>query len=199
MTPARAAPGEDAPPGAGLVFWFTGLSGSGKSSVADGAARRLRRDGYSVAVLDGDDVRRRVHPRLGFSKEDIKENNARIVELCRDTRHRHDAILVPIISPFAESRADARAKLAPGFFEVYLDADLDCVKARDTKGLYARAESNAIDNLIGVAPDVPYEPPERPDLVLRSGAEPVERSIADFHAFAAARLEKRTPALGPIS
>ena len=95
--------------GRAAVFWFTGLSGAGKTTIAEGVMRRLTEDGLRVLVLDGDDVRARLHRDLGFTEADIKENNALLVELCHTHRADHDAILVPIISPYACSRHAARA------------------------------------------------------------------------------------------
>ena len=114
-----------------LVFWFTGLSGSGKSSVAAAVRDRLCADGAKVLILDGDDVRARIHRHLGFSEADIRENNRLIAGLCDESRADYDVILVPIISPYAESRAAARAALAPGFYEIYCTAGLDIVARRD--------------------------------------------------------------------
>src|SRR3989338_3709022 len=110
-----------------LVFWFTGLSGSGKSTVADGVKPLLEKAGYKTIVLDGDEVRRRHATSLGFSEEDIKKNNSLIVGLCEETRQKYDVILVPIISPYAASRQEAKKRLGDGFYEIYFNADLHCV------------------------------------------------------------------------
>lgn len=148
------------------VFWFTGLSGSGKTTVAEGTRRRLVAEGLRVLVLDGDAVRGEKHRHLGFSECDIKENNALIVEICAKRRHECDIVLVPIISPYRESRAKARQALSSGFYEIYFAADLAVVTARDTKGLYAKTARGEMTHMIGVSPETPYEPPERADLAL---------------------------------
>ena len=108
-----------------LIFWFTGLSGSGKTTIASAAKTLLEEDGYSVLILDGDDVRNRLHTYLGFSREDIIKNNSQIVDLCLKYRKNYDIIMVPIISPYKTSRYYAYKKLNPGFYEVYCHADID--------------------------------------------------------------------------
>ena len=170
------------------VFWFTGLSGAGKTTIAEGVARCLAEDGRRVLVLDGDDVRARLHRDLGFTEADIKENNALLVELCRTHRADHDAILVPIISPYAGSRRAARERLSPGFFEVYCQVELEVVATRDTKGLYAKARRGDMDDLIGYSPGAPYEAPQAPDLTIATAAMAPADAVAEMHRFTAARL-----------
>lgn len=172
----------------GLIFWFTGLSGAGKSTLAEAARHVLIHDhGLDVGLLDGDEVRRQRHAHLGFTERDIKENNARIADLCGMLRRDHDLVMVPIISPYAESRQTARAALSPGFFEIYIKADIETLERRDTKGLYAKARDGVIDNLIGYSSATPYEPPESPDLVLDTGVEDVTTSAARLVALATVR------------
>lgn len=178
-----------------LVFWFTGLSGAGKSTVAEQVRGRLKAEGRAVLVLDGDDVRARFHRHLGFSEADIRENNALIARLCEENRALFDVILVPIISPFAESRALARATLAPGFYEVHCTAGLDIVARRDTKGLYAKARAGAIDNLIGVSPGARYDVPGDPDLRLDTGSGDPALSAARLLSFVSARLTRHPAAV----
>lgn len=165
------------------VYWFTGLSGAGKSTIAEGVCRHLEEDGIRVLVLDGDDIRKRLHRHLGFSEAEIKENNALVAGLCRDSRRDHGVILVPIISPYAVSRRDAGAMLDSGFFEVYCKADLQVVLKRDIKGLYAKARNGEIDNMIGLSPEAPYEAPENPDLTLETDSEKPEASISRLYDF----------------
>lgn len=159
-----------------IVFWFTGLSGAGKSTLAEGLRSALVEEGRKVLILDGDDVRNRLHRHLGFTPADIRENNELIAGLCDENREQHEFILVPIISPYRESRAAARRRLAPDFHEIHITADLQVLHARDTKGLYQAARKNEIDNLIGVSPDSPYESPEAAELVIDTGAEPMIQS-----------------------
>ena len=133
-----------------IVLWFTGLSGAGKTTVAEGVLFSLKEKNISAHIIDGDKVRSTIHPHLGFSEGDIKSNNALIANLCVEERKNYDVVIVPIISPYDQSRREARKKLNPGFYEVYFSASLDCVKQRDVKGLYAKSANGSINNLIGV-------------------------------------------------
>jgi adenylyl-sulfate kinase len=173
------------------IFWFTGLSGAGKTTLAEAVRDRLTAERRRILILDGDQVRAAYHRRLGFTPEDIRENNRLIAELCIRHRGACDAILVPIISPFRDSRAAARAQLAPGFFEIHVSASLETVAGRDVKGLYARAEAGATGAMIGAPGGVPYEAPERPDLVIDSAGETPEQSSDRFAGFVAARSPAR--------
>jgi adenylyl-sulfate kinase len=165
------------------IFWFTGLSGSGKTTVATAAKNLLESHDCSVLILDGDDVREQIHVHLGFTEQDIKKNNSLIADLCRIYRNNYDVILVPIISPYDISRKQARDLLGDGFFEIYFSADLATVMNRDVKGLYAKAMRNEINNLIGYSPSNIFEPPQHPDFVVDSGCDNVEKSVEDLYKF----------------
>jgi adenylyl-sulfate kinase len=169
--------------GRSLVFWFTGLSGAGKSTICEAAMLRLESQGKKVLVIDGDDVRARLNRQLGFSREDVAKNNRTVMELCDENRGSYDVILVPIISPYRLYRDEARRHLDAGFFEIFCDADLAVVSARDVKGLYAKAKRNEIADMIGVSPEAPYERPLTADLILHTGRDSVERTIEAFLAF----------------
>ena len=125
----------------GIILWFTGLSGAGKSTVAERLLTRLQESNFSVQIIDGDWVRETTHRHLGFTESDIKTNNALIANLCLEERKNSDVVIVPIISPYCQSRKDARKKLHPGFYEIYFSASLDCVIQRDVKGLYAKSSA----------------------------------------------------------
>jgi adenylyl-sulfate kinase len=153
------------------VLWFTGMSGAGKSTLANGLRDALQGAGRKVLILDGDDVRTRLHRHLGFTPKDIRLNNELIVGLCEQHRADHDYIIVPIISPYRDSRAAARRRLSPDFHEIYVHAALDVLHDRDTKGLYGAARRKEIDNLIGVSPSSPYDVPAAPDLQIDTGLE----------------------------
>lgn len=170
------------------VFWFTGLSGAGKSTVCDLVRARLEERGLGVLVLDGDDVRARLHRHLGFSPPEIEENNQLVAELCRTMRGDADVVLVPVISPFHRSRQAARAVLGPAFYEIYFDVGLDVVQRRDVKGLYAKAARNEISDMVGVAPQVPFEPPSAPELRLATGRETPQQSAERLLEFILASL-----------
>jgi len=174
-----------------IVFWFTGLSGAGKSTLAESLRRSLAEEGRKVLILDGDDVRNRLHRHLGFTPEDIRENNALIAGLCEDNRGRYDFILVPIISPYRESRAAARQRLAPDFHEICITANIQILHDRDTKGLYQAARRNEIDNLIGVSQASPYDIPEAADLVIDTGDETTALSCERLFAYARRCVESK--------
>lgn len=167
-----------------IVFWFTGLSGSGKSTLAQGLFNSLIKEGLKVLILDGDDLRNQAHRHLGFTPEDIRKNNELIVSLCEKKRNEYDFILVPIISPYRDSRANARFKLAPDFHEIYIRADLQTLNIRDTKGLYRAFKKNEINNLIGVSSTNPYEVPESSDLLIDTAAETLQLSSERLLIFA---------------
>lgn len=171
------------------VFWLTGLSGAGKSTLVEKLHARLNAQNIKTIILDGDDVRARLHRHLGFSEAEIKENNALIAGLCESEREQADVILVSIISPYAESRLKARQQLSPGFFEVHVHADIEVLEKRDTKGLYAKARNGQMDNLIGYSDGYCYEPPVAPDLGLNTGAMAVDESFETFMGFILAQLQ----------
>ncbi len=149
----------------GATIWLTGLSGSGKSTVAHRAERILHARGCSTYVLDGDNVRHGLNGDLGFSPEDRRENVRRVAEVARLFVDAGVLVLVAFISPYREDRARARNLHEPGdFVEVFVDAPLAACEARDPKGLYARARRGEIRGFTGI--DAPYEPPPRPELRL---------------------------------
>jgi adenylylsulfate kinase len=175
----------------GLIFWFTGMSGAGKTTVAKKVEILLKAAGYSVLVLDGDDIRSRLHCKLGFSEADIKENNRLIAVLCQKEQSNYDLILVPIISPYRISRSESRDLFGRKFYEIYFSADLEVVSKRDVKGLYAKAKRKEISNLIGFSESVPYEPPKNPDLTIDSGKDSIEKSVGEFYNFVINKLSTR--------
>ena len=172
----------------GLIFWFTGLSGVGKTTLANQGRKRLNTQGFEVSVIDGDDVRNRLHRHLGFSESEIKENNNLIAGLCESERELVDIVLVPIISPYVESRARARKQLSPGFFDIHLFAKVSVLEKRDTKGFYCKARNGEMENLIGYSPSAPYEPPEMPDLVIDTGVTSVDKALNELTNFILAKI-----------
>lgn len=166
------------------IFWFTGLSGAGKSTLANGLRDALVKKGQKVLILDGDDVRAHLHRQLGFTPEDIRLNNNLIIDLCEKYRDDYDYILVPIISPYTDSRALARRRLSPGFYEIYVHAPIDILHNRDTKGLYSAVRRNELNNVIGVSPGSPYHVPENPDFITNTGVEPLEQVRTRLFSFA---------------
>ncbi len=171
-----------------IVCWITGLSGSGKSTIANGVRCRLARESKRALVLDGDVIRAQMNRHLGFSETEIHENNRLIAEYCARVWRQYDAILVPVISPFATSRGYARNLLGDRFYEIYCAADVEVVKKRDVKGLYAKAMRGEITNLIGFSPGHRYEIPSAPDLALDTGSELPADSTDKLVSFILERL-----------
>ncbi|MGA1074398.1 MAG: sulfate adenylyltransferase subunit CysN [Ilumatobacteraceae bacterium] len=147
------------------VVWFTGLSGSGKSTIADVVESKLHAAGVRTYLLDGDNVRHGLNRDLGFTDADRVENIRRIAEVSRLMVDAGLVVLVSFISPFRADRDLARSRLEDGeFIEVFVDTPLDVAEQRDPKGLYAKARRGELDNFTGI--DSPYEPPTAPDVHL---------------------------------
>jgi bifunctional enzyme CysN/CysC len=145
------------------VVWLTGLSGAGKSTIANVLERKLHDAGRHTFLLDGDNVRQGLNRDLGFSSAERVENVRRIGEVAHLMVEAGLIILVAVISPFREQRRLARALNTPGeFFEVFVDAPLAVAEARDPKGLYRKARAGLLPNFTGI--DAPYERPERPEI-----------------------------------
>ncbi len=160
------------------VVWLTGLSGAGKSTIADAAVRKLHALGVHTYVLDGDNVRHGLNKDLGFTAEDRAENVRRVAEVSKLMVDAGLVVFVALVSPFIGDRRAARDLFAPGqFVEVYVDTPLDVVTERDTKGLYAKAAAGSLPNLTGVGQE--YEPPVAPELVLR-GTGDLDASVDEL-------------------
>jgi bifunctional enzyme CysN/CysC len=157
-------------PWVGATVWFTGLSGSGKSTVAVEVERRLIAEGRAAYVLDGDNLRHGLNGDLGFSAADRTENIRRVGEVARLFADAGVVALVPVISPYRADRDQARAihvEAGLRFVEVWVDTPIEVCEARDPKGLYAKARAGEITGFTGI--DDPYEPPTQPDLRLTPG------------------------------
>jgi len=147
------------------VVWLTGLSGSGKSTIAHEVEKRLTEKGVHSFVLDGDNVRDGLNADLGFTEGDRGENIRRVSEVSRLFTLAGIVVLTAFISPFKADRERARALFGQGeFFEVFVRCPLELCEARDPKKLYARARGGAIREFTGI--DSPYEGPENPELIL---------------------------------
>ncbi|EKF37486.1 MULTISPECIES: adenylyl-sulfate kinase [Bacillus] len=150
------------------IIWLTGLSGSGKSTIANAAARELFEQGYQVTVLDGDNVRHGLNKDLGFSDDDRKENIRRIGEVAKLFVEQGTIVITAFISPFQEDRQIVRQLVEGGeFHEVFVKCDLNVCEERDPKGLYKKARNGEIPFFTGI--DSPYEEPAAPELVLDTG------------------------------
>lgn len=149
----------------GLMIWMTGLSGSGKSTVAIGVERELHRRGILCRILDGDNIRTGINAGLGFSEEDRRENIRRIAEVGKLFVQTGIVTLACFVSPTAELREMARRIIGPDDFrEVYISTPLSECERRDVKGLYARARRGEVKDFTGIS--APFEPPIHPDLSL---------------------------------
>lgn len=159
-----------------FVLWFTGLSGSGKSTVAHALEQELFGRGLQVMVLDGDNVRHGLCSDLSFKAEDRHENLRRIGEVSKLFVEAGVIVLAAFVSPYRRDREQVRSMLPHGdFLEVFCDCDLEICEQRDPKGLYAKARSGEIKNFTGISD--PYEPPLRPEVIIKSGERPVEESV----------------------
>ena len=148
----------------GLVVWMTGLSGAGKTTIAQEVERRLLSQGIPAYVLDGDKLRRGLNKDLGFSDEDRVENIRRTREVAKMFKDAGIVTFVTLISPFTEGRREARAFIGDSFMEVYVKADVETCSKRDPKKLYEKALRGEIKSFTGI--DSPYEAPEHPDVLL---------------------------------
>ena len=163
------------------VVWFTGLSGSGKSSIANLLEKRLTAEGRHAYILDGDNVRHGLNKDLGFTEAARVENVRRVAEVARLMADAGLVVLVSFISPFAKERQLAREIAGDiAFTEIYVDTPLEVCEARDPKGLYARARAGEIKNFTGI--DSPFEPPKSPDIVLHGAISTPEELAEQLYA-----------------
>jgi len=160
----------------GLVLWFTGLSGSGKSTIANEVEYILNSMGYATYLLDGDNIRHGLNNDLGFSKKDRKENIRRISEVTKLFQDAGIITLVTFISPFKEDRNNARKLIPEGrFIEIYVKCSLETCETRDVKGLYKKAREGIIKDFTGISS--PYEEPEKPEIILNTEKETLKESV----------------------
>lgn len=160
-----------------FLLWLTGLSGSGKSTIANALEHELFSMDQHSYILDGDNVRHGLNKDLGFSDADRVENIRRIAEMSKLFVDAGMIVVTAFISPFRAERQLARDLLAEGeFVEVFVKAPLDVCEERDPKGLYKKARQGEIKNFTGI--DSPYEEPENPELVLDNAANTVEENVA---------------------
>jgi adenylylsulfate kinase len=165
----------------GFCLWFTGLSGSGKTTITNVLVKELRRRGSKLEVLDGDIVRQNLSKGLGFSKED-RDTNIRRVAFVADLLSRNGVpVITAAISPYREIRDEARAKMDGRFIETYVKASVEECERRDVKGLYAKARSGEIKEFTGVSD--PYEAPESPELVIDTETQTPEESAQQILSY----------------
>jgi len=171
----------------GATLWFTGLSGAGKSTIAEIVDSELRERGYKVEVLDGDVVRTNLSKGLGFSKED-RDTNIRRIAFVADLLSRNGVVAITAaISPYREIRDEARELMGARFIEIHVKASVEECARRDVKGLYEKAMRGEIKEFTGVSD--PYEEPLNPELVLDTEAESPEESAAKVLAVLDSRVK----------
>ena len=179
---ARAALNAQKP----CLLWFTGLSGSGKSTIANLLEQRLHHEGYRTYLLDGDNLRGGLNRDLGFTEADRIENVRRVAEVGRMMVDAGLIVITTLISPFRADRDAARGRFSPGeFYEVYIDTPLEVCEARDPKGLYKKARAGQIRNFTGL--DSPYVAPESPDIRVGMQDASVEDAVERLYAFVVGR------------
>ena len=160
----------------GVTIWFTGLSGSGKSTVAIAAEKKLVEMGRAAYVLDGDNVRHGLNSNLGFSPEDRTENIRRIGEVAKLFTDAGMIVLTSFISPYRDDRDQVRDKMnSEDFIETYVAATVETCEGRDVKGLYKKARAGEIPEFTGIS--APYEEPNKPEVLLDTNTQSVEESV----------------------
>jgi adenylyl-sulfate kinase len=163
----------------GAVVWFTGLSGAGKSTIAQALERELFARGMHTYVLDGDNIRHGLNSNLGFSPEDRVENIRRVSEVAKLMADSGAVAITAFISPYRMDRRRAREIALEGkaeFVEVFVDAPLEVCEARDPKDLYKKARAGEIREFTGI--DAPYEPPEDAEIIVHTNTQSVDESVA---------------------
>ncbi|AAK78088.1 adenylylsulfate kinase [Clostridium acetobutylicum] len=159
----------------GAVLWFTGLSGSGKSTVASALEKKLYEMGYLTYLLDGDNLRYGLNSDLGFKSEDRTENIRRVSEVAKLFADAGIITITTFISPFIEDRNNARKLLGKDFVEVYIDCPIEVCEKRDPKGIYKKARNGEIKNFTGI--DSPYEKPEKPEITVETYKDTEEKCV----------------------
>jgi adenylylsulfate kinase len=171
--------------GRGFTLWFTGLSGAGKTTIAEIVEKELRQRHGKIEVLDGDIVRTNLSKGLGFSREDRNTNVLRIGFVAELLTRNGVGVIVSAISPFKEVRDEVRRNIGEDFIEIFVDAPLEVCAERDVKGLYKKAFAGEIPQFTGVSD--PYEPPAAPELHIKTDeeepADSARRVVATLEEF----------------
>ena len=162
----------------GLVIWMTGLSGSGKSTIAIGLEKKLFERGILTQVLDGDNVRTGINKNLGFSEEDRTENIRRIAEVSKLFLNCGIVCINCFVSPTIEIRANAKKIIGNDFVEVYINTPIEECEKRDVKGLYKKARAGEIKDFTGI--NAPFEAPTHPDIEIKTVGKTIDESVNEL-------------------
>ncbi len=174
----------------GFCIWFTGLPCAGKTTLAKKLYEALNEMGYKVRLYDGDEVRRTISKDLGFSKEERIENMSRVAKKALEDVAQGYIVIVALVSPYREARKEIREKFGDGIFiEVFVDAPIEVCEKRDVKGLYKKAREGLIKNFTGI--DDPYEPPENPEIHLRTDLLTEEEALKFLKNFLLEKFHER--------
>jgi len=172
------------------VFWLTGLSGSGKSTIAIGVEKELYAKGFLTQILDGDNIRSGINNNLGFSDEDRSENIRRIAEISKLFINCGIVTINSFVSPTIAIRKQAREIIGPeDFVEVFINTPLEICEQRDVKGLYKKARRGEIKDFTGI--DAPFEAPQNPDIEIKTAQQSVEQSINELLQKVLPLIEKK--------
>ena len=175
----------------GMMVWFTGLSGSGKSTIALAVERELHQRGILCRILDGDNIRCGINAGLGFSAEDRKENIRRIAEVGKLFVETGIVTLAAFVSPTNEYRQMARDIIgSEDFIEIYVSTPLEVCERRDVKGLYARARRGEVKDFTGIS--APFEIPEHPAMSVDTSRQPLEESVKQVINMIANKLQQNS-------
>ena len=159
-----------------FLIWVTGLSGSGKSTIANELQNTLHKKGIKTYILDGDNIRNGINYNLSFSPEDRAENNRRIAEISKLFIDAGIVVIAAFISPYQKDRKEVQNIVSPvNFVEVFVNTSLEECEKRDVKGLYKKARKGEIKNFTGIS--APYEAPQNPDVEIKTEEETVEESV----------------------
>lgn len=171
------------------VIWLTGLSGSGKSTIANQLELFFESWDIKSYVLDGDNIRTGLNKDLGFSDEDRKENIRRISEVAKLFSDSGTITIVAFISPFQQERAEAKKIIGEeNFIEVFVNTSMEVCEKRDVKGLYRKARVGEIKNFTGI--DSPYEKPENPDLIIDAGTHSIDKCATKIFRYVEKKMSK---------
>ncbi|MBU1864088.1 MAG: adenylyl-sulfate kinase [Candidatus Omnitrophica bacterium] len=173
----------------GAVIWLTGLSGSGKSTIATELEKKLFNKGIHVFVLDGDNIRHGLNANLGFSPDDRAENIRRIGEVAKLFAEAGFIVITAFISPYTSGRDMMRKRVGEKFIEVYLNCPLSVCEKRDSKGLYKKARAGELQEFTGIS--APYESPQHPEILIRTDTMSIEKSVQRIVAY----LKKKSIAM----